>query len=707
VRRGTTPQLTTLRPGAVAAPGPGAVAAPGPRVTTLHPGAVAAPGPRVSGRSRRASLGCFSNGGLVRGLEAWLPRLGLAGLRSSIPRVILTALALFPRAGVGVEVEEAARSEASSRLAVDPVFEEAPIFVSGEGGYHTYRIPALVVTRRGTVLAFCEARKSSRADHGDVDLALRRSIDGGRTWDAMRIVADDGNRTIGNPCPVVDRRTGAIWLPYCRDNRLVLISKSIDDGATWSDPVEIPREIVSPAGHWVGTGPGHGIQVASGRLIIPCWADATANLGEVQTSFVIHSDDGGTSWRRGGALERDASDEAALIERADGSLYLNARSRRDKRLRAVAISRDGGENWSPVRYDPNLPEPSCQGSLVRYSAAGSHDRNRILFAGPASPSDRTRMTVRLSYDDGETWPVSRVIEAGAAAYSDLAVTLERFVLLAYEADEYRQIQLARFDIPWLSQGLDIPIEPLRYSLEVRTAPRPLRIHFVWIDLAYPGHELAVSVGEDPDGAGPIEATLTPPQRLAESARFHASINTNPWKMLPAPEPGLGPRYVEGATADISGWVETAAGTRSPAEKGHWSFWVDESGRGRIADIDRAVKARVAVAGFRGLIRAGEILPAPSEVRHPRTALGLDRDGRLLTLLVIDGRQPGYSEGVSELELAEILAGAGCHDALNLDGGGSSVLLLGESAGSVTVMNRPSDIRGPRPIPVQLGLRRKE
>ena len=161
-----------------------------------------------------------------------------------------------------------------------PVFDEQTLFKSGEGGYYCYRIPALVVTTRGTVLAFCEARKHNCNDHGDIDLVMRRSRDGGRTWGKARVIADDGAHTVGNPCPVLDRKSGTIWLPFCRDNKRVLLKKSTDDGQTWSQPIDITKDAMNPSWHWVGTGPGHGIQLASGRLLIPCWADATPNLGE-------------------------------------------------------------------------------------------------------------------------------------------------------------------------------------------------------------------------------------------------------------------------------------------------------------------------------------------------------------------------------------------------------------------------------------------
>ena len=335
-----------------------------------------------------------------------------------------------------------------------PVFDEQPLFQRGSDGYDCYRIPSLIVTKRGTVLAFVEARKNNCSDHGDVDLGVKRSIDNGRTWNKMQIIADDGSHTMGNPCPVVERQTGTIWLPFCRTNKKILIMKSIDDGKTWSDPIDITRQAANPAWHWFGTGPGHGIQMSNGRLVIPCWADEKPKLGAIQLSYVFYSDDRGTTWKVGSPLNANASDECECVELEDGTLYMNARSRQGKKKRAYAFSKDGGQSWSSVKYDPRLPERSCQGSLVRFTDTERFKRNRILLALPTNRDARTRMTVFLSYDECHNWPVSKLVHEGSSAYSDLAVTPDSHVLLLYEAENYSKITLARFNIEWLTDGKD-------------------------------------------------------------------------------------------------------------------------------------------------------------------------------------------------------------------------------------------------------------
>ncbi|MFN7805851.1 MAG: exo-alpha-sialidase [Planctomycetaceae bacterium] len=616
--------------------------------------------------------------------------------------LILCVLVWFVSPGLGLFAAfgQSAGQEAA-RL------ERQTLFAARDLDYHTFRIPSLVVTPRGTVLALAEARKNDASDLGNVDLVLRRSLDGGRTWQEPKLIADDGDHTIGNPCPVVDRRTGTIWLPYCRDNRQVWLTKSTDDGQTWAAPVEITAQVVDPAWHWVGTGPGHGIQLSDGRLVIPCWADATPQLGEAQLSFVFFSDDGGQTWQRGGALDRDASDECEVVERVDGVLYLNARSRRGKKQRAVATSHDRGQTWSPVTYDPRLPELSCQGSLARFSTARDQDRNRLLLATPASQTARAELTLRLSTNEGHDWPVSRVVEPGMAGYSDLAVTLDGSILLLYESHDYTRLTLARCNLEWLTEGRDSPVFPWRVWTESRTEPRPLRLHWLRLDLQASQYEVDVAVGKDPDGDGPVEARLTPPRELAGTAGFVAALNTNAWEMLPRPPAGVRPIYLAGGQSDILGWARTRTETRSPPQPGFWMFWLDAERRGHLGPtVEQPREAVCAVAGFGGLLREARILPGEGGDLHPRSALGLDATGRWLTWLVVDGRQRGYSEGVSERELAVLMQEVGCREAFNLDGGGSSILLLGRPDERLEILNRPSDPVGPRPVPVMLGVRRR-
>ena len=347
------------------------------------------------------------------------------------------------------------------------------LFISGEGGYHTYRIPSIIVTPGGAVLAFCEGRKHGRGDSGDIDIVMRRSPDGGETWEPMRVIADFGSDTIGNPCPVVDRETGVIWLLLThnlgddtereimegtsRGTRTVWVMRSEDEGETWSEPVEITASVKPPNWTWYATGPGVGIQLRygehRGRLIIPC--DHALAGSKVYRSHVIYSDDHGESWRLGGAVG-DHVNECQVVELVDGRLLLNMRSYHGRNRRAVAFSADGGLTWSEPTLDPTLIEPVCQASILRFTDRIEGDRNRILFSNPAS-TRRERMTVRLSYDEGRSWPISKVIHEGPSAYSCLAVFPDMTIGCLYERGRlhpYERITLARFTLEWLTDGAD-------------------------------------------------------------------------------------------------------------------------------------------------------------------------------------------------------------------------------------------------------------
>ena len=340
---------------------------------------------------------------------------------------------------------------------------QAPVFVSGRGGYHTDRIPSLIVTKKGTLLAFCEARKGGRGDAGDIDLILRRSFDGGNTWSKTQIVWDDGPNTCGNPCPVVDRSDGTIWLLMThnlgkdteakiiagtsKSSRTVWVTKSRDDGATWEKPVEITAAVKEPEWTWYATGPGVGIQIKSGRLIIPC--DHQSDRGRIRQSHLIFSDDHGKTWKVGGAAGPDC-DESQIVELANGKLILNMRTYKPHTRRLVATSDDDGITFSKPIEDKTLIEPVCQASILRVPG----ESDRLLFSNPAS-TKRERMTVRLSLDGGKTWPKSRQLFAGPAAYSCLAVLSDGTIACLYERGDkspYENITLARFSLNWLMES---------------------------------------------------------------------------------------------------------------------------------------------------------------------------------------------------------------------------------------------------------------
>ena len=342
---------------------------------------------------------------------------------------------------------------------VEPA-HQVNVFISGAEGYHTYRIPAIVLTNGGTLLAFCEGRKTGGGDHGDLDLVLRRSTDLGKTWGPMQLVHEEGGTakiTIGNPCPVVDRTTGAIWLPFCRNNDRVLLAKSTDDGKTWTEPIEITKDVKKPEWKWYATGPGHGIQLSSGRLMIPCDCGLAGvkDWAKAGHSLVFYSDDHGGSWKLGG-VAGPGGDECEVVQLADGSLLLSIRNYLGPKLRAFAASTDDGLSWSKLEHHADVYCPRCQSSIQRYTLEPAAAKNRILYSGPGGPG-RSNMTVRLSYDEGKSWPVAKVINYGPAAYSDLVVLTDGSIGCLYEggtSHAYQNIVFARFTLHWLTNGAD-------------------------------------------------------------------------------------------------------------------------------------------------------------------------------------------------------------------------------------------------------------
>ena len=349
--------------------------------------------------------------------------------------------------------------------------KETDLFVSGMGGYHTYRIPAVVTSTKGTVLAFCEGRRNSSSDTGDVDVLVKRSTDSGESWSEQKLIWSDGENVCGNPAPVVDRETGTIWLILTwnrgsdserailegksADTRRVFVTKSTDDGETWAKPLEITESVKKPHWRWYATGPVNGIQLEQGkdkgRLVIPANHSDHSEPGKhPYRAHVLYSDDHGVTWKIGG-VEEEKTNESTIVELADAMLLHNMRSYHGKNRRATARSRDGGLTWSRVTLDEALIEPVCQASIFRYAWPDKDKEGGILFSNPAS-TKREKLTVRLSEDEGATWTVSRELWAGPAAYSCLTLLPGGEIGCIYERggkNPYEKIVFARFSLEWL------------------------------------------------------------------------------------------------------------------------------------------------------------------------------------------------------------------------------------------------------------------
>ena len=364
------------------------------------------------------------------------------------------------------------------REAPNPIITEIDLFVQGTEGYHTYRIPSIILTGEGTVLAFAEGRKESSSDTGDIDLLMKRSTDGGKTWGEQIVIWDDGSNVCGNPTPVLDEETGTIWLlmtwnrgddaegdiikKTSNDTRRVFVSSSIDDGKTWSIPSDITETTKDPTWGWYATGPGVGIQIKhgeyKGRLVIPADHSYDDPNGSVRGgpfeygSHSIYSDDHGQTWQLGGTI-RPKANECQVVELADGegTLLMNMRSYFGRNLRTHSWSADGGNSWTAPQDAADLLEPVCQASLIRHSWPHTNQKSRLIFANPAS-TKRENMTIKLSENEGNDWPVARTLYEGPSAYSSLAVLPNGDILCLYEKGEdnpYEKITLAHFNLDWV------------------------------------------------------------------------------------------------------------------------------------------------------------------------------------------------------------------------------------------------------------------
>ncbi len=352
--------------------------------------------------------------------------------------------------------------------ATDPFFAETIVFQAGTDGYFLFRIPTIIRTPSNSLLAFCEARLESGADRGNKDVVLKQSTDEGKTWSAVQIVVDHKTFAsrwtglyiaVGNMTPVVDQFNDTIWLLFSVDANdgqthaiTVWVTHSSDSGVTWTIPTEITSEVMVSAWDEHFEGPVHAIQLANGRLLVPSYHRITST--PFHHSHVIYSDDHGATWKLGGVVYGLYTNEATLVQLLDGRILMSMRSSSTTNLqRPFALSTDFGERWSTIRVAPDIPESFCQASMIRFSDQFSQDHNLLLFSSPAGP-DRTNMLIRLSYDEGQTWPIGKSVYPGKVAYSDLVMLPDSTVGLLYEKDWQSQstfkLVFARFNLVWLT-----------------------------------------------------------------------------------------------------------------------------------------------------------------------------------------------------------------------------------------------------------------
>ncbi|AQQ70495.1 Sialidase precursor [Limihaloglobus sulfuriphilus] len=346
------------------------------------------------------------------------------------------------------------------------------IFWQGKDGIDTYRIPTLLKTSNGVILAIAQARKYSFADKSPTKIVLRRSYNAGESWLPAQDIVDVGNDAAMANTALLDEDTGRIWLFYVvypqgwDDNNpiagltspstTVWTTYSDDDGASWSIARDITASVKLPEWTNYATGPGVGIQLKrgsfAGRLVVPFNSGAG--------NHIIYSDDHGQSWDIAGSVP--VGSESQIVQLYNNNLLLNIRSGRQYG-RYISQSTNNGMTWSPTYYDSTLIEPvgtggsACQASILRYTDSSEYDCNRILFSNPASGVARQNLTVRLSYDECQSWQFSKIISPLAAGYSCLTVLPDNNIGVLYEnGREYsaEKITFASFSLRWLTDNKD-------------------------------------------------------------------------------------------------------------------------------------------------------------------------------------------------------------------------------------------------------------
>ncbi|EIE98909.1 exo-alpha-sialidase [Saccharomonospora glauca] len=358
--------------------------------------------------------------------------------------------------------------------AEEPLFEQVDLAHSGEGA-HTYRIPALEKLPDGTLLAAYDRRNDGAGDlPGDIDVLVRRSEDGGRTWSEPVVVAG-GDTTVGSgdPSLIVDDETGRVHLFYATGNgfrnsgpgndnddpNLIHLdySYSDDGGRTWTER-RLTEEVKDPSWYGIFASSGTGIQVKhgpfAGRLIQQyAFRKDDGSIWAVSA----YSDDHGETWRAGEPVG-PLMDENKTVELADGRIMLNSRTAGGD-YRLVAYSTNGGVTYSSPIADDELVDPTNNAAIIRYdeNATTSDPRSHwLMFSNTADPDQRRNLTVRMSCNDGESWPIAKTVESGAAGYSTLVELGNDSFGLLYERGAYEHLTFVRFNAAWL--GADCPAD---------------------------------------------------------------------------------------------------------------------------------------------------------------------------------------------------------------------------------------------------------
>lgn len=347
------------------------------------------------------------------------------------------------------------------------LFEKTTVWAEKEGGIFAHFVYGLTVTENGSILALAEARIDNSADDGAHHLVLKRSTDQGRSFSASKIVVESaGGQSWANPTLVQDRKTKDIFLFYAlnhhNESTQVYYKTSNDDGLSWSEPVELSSLFAGNTLGWTFhlPGPGHGIQLKNGRLLIPVWHRKSISFPAAARDYgvnCLYSDDHGQTWKTGANTPIGEFNESQITELKNGDVMLIGRtiSRRSGSHQAKVISKDQGESWSQqLEYDTALVGRACDIGLISYSR-----KSRVLLISqPRDLKNRKDLTIRLSKDEGKSWITRKLIEKGGATYSDLAILPDKSVICLYghggTAHMPRKVSLARFNLLWLEDHLE-------------------------------------------------------------------------------------------------------------------------------------------------------------------------------------------------------------------------------------------------------------
>lgn len=369
------------------------------------------------------------------------------------------------------------------------LLEHKALFSGGDYGSGFFRIPAITTAVDGSLVVLTDARINSTGDlPNNIDVLSRRSTDNGDTWSDTVIVADFGSNGAGDACIVTDQNTGnivALFPSYNgffqstpNDQIRMQMVRSEDNGITWTVPVEISDMVYGPGwyANFVTSGAMH--QMRNGRIIAASVVrpNSGATLDDLE-NYMIFSDDGGITWDYMPNAASNHANEAKLVELDNGNLMMNIREFNNRK---IVISNDGGETWETPYFQNDLIDPFVNGELIRYtSELDGYEKSRLLFSIAASDT-RENMTVFLSYDEGQSWSISKVIYPGPAAYSAMTILEDGTIGLFYENGEYETYQMyfARFSLDWLTDGNDSWLPPVSTNeiaadlLDIKISPNP-------------------------------------------------------------------------------------------------------------------------------------------------------------------------------------------------------------------------------------------